>query len=207
MKIILLIIIFGIFIACSGKSDSTDRVYPPKVLDMDKYERYAAKALAYCKQKGLNQEFFYLVDMGLHSGYKRFHVWDFKKSELVKSYMVSHGCGKLPWSSTFSKEKPRFSNEEGSYLSSLGRYIIKERGVSEWGIKVKYLIHGIDKTNSNALKRAVVLHSWEQVPDDEVFPEGTPEGWGCPAVSNESMREMDAMLQSAGSSTLMWMVD
>jgi len=98
-------------------------------------------------------------------------------------------------------------HQEGSKLSSLGRYIIKERGGSQWGIGVKYLIHGVDATNNNALRRAIVLHSWEQVPDEEVFPKGTPEGWGCPAVSNDSMREIDAMLRKAGANTLMWIVD
>jgi hypothetical protein len=208
--IIKLNFIFSVLLAvaaCAGEVDKPLKETSSKVIDQEKYEQYAADALDYCNKKGLNQDFFYLVDMGLHSGYKRFHVWDFKQSKITKSYMVSHGCGHLPWSSTYSMEQARFSNQEGSKLSSLGRYIIKERGGSQWGIGVKYLIHGVDATNSNALRRAIVLHSWEQVPDEEVFPKGTPEGWGCPAVSNDSMREIDAMLRKAGANTLMWIVD
>ncbi|MGR6088735.1 MAG: murein L,D-transpeptidase catalytic domain-containing protein [Arcticibacter sp.] len=207
MKNVLIILCLIAVNACAGNSEKEQAARPDTIKDMEKYNQLAIQAEAYCKQRGLNSDFFYLVDLGQHSGYKRFHLWDFNKSAIVKSYMVSHGCGHLPWSSTYSMEQARFSNHEGSKLSSLGRYIIKERGGSQWGIGVKYLIHGVDATNSNALRRAIVLHSWEQVPDEEIFPKGTPEGWGCPAVSNDSMREIDAMLRKAGANTLMWIVD
>ncbi|WP_317616906.1 murein L,D-transpeptidase catalytic domain-containing protein, partial [Elizabethkingia miricola] len=42
-------------------------------------------------------------------------------------------------------------------------------------------MHGLEETNSNALKRVIVFHSWDKMSDEEVFPKGSPEGWGCPA--------------------------
>ena len=59
-------------------------------------------------------------------------------------------------------------------------------------------------SNSNALKRFIVFHSWEVVSDEEVYPNGTPEGWGCPTISNNSFRIVDPLLKSSSKPVLMW---
>ncbi|MCR4034010.1 MULTISPECIES: murein L,D-transpeptidase catalytic domain family protein [Flavobacterium] len=169
------------------------------------YNDYYKEAEEYCKANKLNQNKFILIDLGVHSGYKRFFIYDFKKKEISKAYMVSHGCGDNQWGRTSSKEKPQISNEFDSHCSSVGKYVILDRGVSQWGIKVNYILQGKDKTNSNARNRAIVLHSWEAISDNEVYPEGTPEGWGCPAVSNESMKEIDELLKT-NKKVLMWII-
>ena len=107
---------------------------------------------------------------------------------------------------TDTKTSPVFSNVEDSHCSSLGKYRIGERGKSQWGIGVKYSLYGLEKTNKLAMKRAIVLHSWKSVPDKEVFPDGTPEGWGCPAVSNNFMKKIDAILQKSGRPVLLWVI-
>lgn len=169
------------------------------------YNNHYKEAQQYCKTNNLNENKFILIDLGLHSGLKRFFIYDFKKNAVSKSYMVSHGCGDNQWGRTSSKEKPQISNEFDSHCSSLGKYVILDRGVSQWGIKVNYILQGKDKTNSNARSRAIVLHSWDAIPDNEVFPEGTPEGWGCPAVSNKAMKEIDELLK-ANKKILMWVI-
>lgn len=169
------------------------------------YNNYYKQAQQYCKTNNLNSNKFILIDLGLHSGLKRFFVYDFKKNAVSKSYMVSHGCGDNQWGRTSSKEKPQISNEFDSHCSSIGKYVILNRGVSQWGIKVNYILQGKDKTNSNARSRAIVLHSWDAISDNEVYPEGTPEGWGCPAVSNESMKEIDELLKT-NKKVLMWII-
>lgn len=169
------------------------------------YSKHYLEAEQYCKKHNLNQTKFILIDLGLHSGYKRFFVYDFKKKAVLKSYMVSHGCGANEWGRTSSKTDAPISNEFDSHCSSLGKYVILDRGVSQWGIKVNYVLKGKEKSNSNAMSRAIVLHSWEAIPNDEVFPEGTPEGWGCPAVSNESMKEIDELLKT-NKKVLMWII-
>ena len=175
-----------------------------EIKDID-YTTYYKEANEYCKNNNLNQNQFILIDLGVHSGLKRFFVYDFHKDKVSKSYMVSHGCGDNNWSGTSSKENAPLSNEFDSHCSSLGKYVVLDRGVSQWGIKVNYILQGKDKTNSNARKRAIVLHSWEAISTDEVYPEGTPEGWGCPAVSNESMKEIDEILKQ-NKKVLMWII-
>ena len=43
----------------------------------------------------------------------------------------------------------------------------------------------------------IVFHSWGMVSDEEVFPDGTSEGWECPAISNNAFTEIDAYLKIA----------
>ncbi len=164
----------------------------------------SAEAKAYCKSHNLNTNFCLLIDMSLHSGKKRAFIWSFDKDTIIASGMCAHGCGTKPWGETQSKEKPVFSNTPDSHCSSLGKYKIGKRGYSQWGINVNYLLHGLETTNSNALKRQIVLHSWTDVSEKETYPEGVPEGWGCPAVNNEFMKVVDAKLKNVEKPVLLW---
>lgn len=196
-------IIICLLIACNSINSSPIN----QKIDFVKYKTKAFEALKYCKLKHLNTDFFFLIDMNVHSGFKRFYVWDFNKNSIVNSFMVSHGCANQSWNNDNTKDTPVFSNEDGSHATSLGKYIIGERSYSQWGIHIKYLLYGMDKTNSNAFKRTIVLHGWDQVTDNEVFPKGTVEGWGCPAVSNNSMREIDSLLRYKKEKTLLWIIN
>lgn len=183
---------------CSG-----DKI---KVKTAHDYAGKFAEALIYCKQHHLNIKMFMLIDLSVHSGKKRMFLMDLQKREITKSYMVSHGCGVYPWSFTFTKANPRISNELSSHCSSVGKYVIGEKGKSQWGIKTKYMLLGMDSSNSNAIQRSIVLHSWNAVQEEEVYPSGTPEGWGCPAVSNASMREISNIIDHSERKMLLWII-
>ncbi len=189
-----------IFYGCSGHTTEPTS----KILNDEATRNIAHEALKFCRQKNYNEKFCILIDMKIHSGLKRFFIWDFDKDTITKSFLVGHGCCDNPWSSDYSKESPLFSNKDGSHCSSLGRYKIGERGVSEWGVKVKYQLYGLDPTNSNANKRAIVFHSWDMVSDEETYPIGCPEGWGCPTISNNSFKEIDPVIIASKKPVLMW---
>jgi hypothetical protein len=213
MKTAQLICILSLFILSTGcdlaaankTGKETPRLSAASRLQADKLKQKAAEAKTFCMQRNYNTDFCVLADMSIHSGYERMVVWNFKTDTVERSLLVGHGCGENRWSYDDSKEDPVFSNKDGSHCSSLGRYKIGARGVSQWGIKVKYLLHGLDATNSNALKRTIVLHSWELMPDEEVYPNGSPEGWGCPTVSDSSMRYLDKKLSAIKKPALLWM--
>lgn len=210
-RICLFFIVFWIC-SCSQEKNSNrvQNVETPIVaekkpeVNFSKLKLKAEEALKFCTSKNLNNDFCILIDMSLHSGVNRFFVWDFKNHKISKEYLVGHGCGSNSWSKDDSKANPGFSNEDGSHLSSLGKYKLEGRGYSDWGINIKYLMHGLEETNSNALKRFIVFHSWNLMSDEEVFPKGSPEGWGCPTVSNNAMKEIDPMIQKSGKPVLMW---
>jgi hypothetical protein len=169
-----------------------------------RYRTKSAEALRYCKKNGFNTSFCILIDMKIHSGKKRACIWDFKKDSVLLTGMCSHGCGQNPWGEAITKEKPVFSNVPDSHCSSLGKYKVGKRGSSAWGIKVNYLLIGLEPTNNNAVKREIVLHSWEDVPAYEIYPSGVPEGWGCPAVSNAFMTALDSKLKNSEKPVLLW---
>ncbi len=202
MKPIYLLLVVLTFVACGLKNQEQI----PKI-DIDKTREKVREALKYCQDKNFNTDFCILIDMSLHSGVNRFMVWDFKEATILHSFLVSHGCCDKPWGRGHSKENPIFSNVSGSHCSSLGKYKIGERGYSNWGVHIKYLLHGLDSTNNNALSRYIVFHSWDAIADKEVYPQGTPEGWGCPAISNNSFKIIDPMLKSSAKSVLMWIYE
>lgn len=173
-------------------------------IDTSRTRQHAKQALLFCRQQGYNTRYCVLIDMSLPSGVKRLVVWDFRRNDMIIAGLVSHGCGTAPWSGIWSKDKPVFSNADGSHCTALGKYKINNRAYSAWGIHVKYYLNGLESTNSNAMIRQIVFHSWEAVPENEVYPSGSPEGWGCPAISNHTMKAVDALFQKQKKHLLMW---
>jgi hypothetical protein len=143
--------------------------------------------------------------MGMHSGLPRLWLWDFNAGKVIAEGLVSHGCCDNPWGEDDSKESPIFSNVPDSHCSSLGKYLLGKRGVSSWGVKINYLMHGLEKTNSKATARDIVFHSWGNVSDKAVYPAGTPEGWGCPAVSDNFFMKIDPYVRNSPKPVLFWM--
>lgn len=217
MKFLFNILLLFSIISCSRErpayksvfptTDSDDSQVAKSTLDDSKTLQKGKEALEFSTAKNFNTDFCILVDMSIHSGLKRFLIFDFKNNEIKKKYLVGHGCGDSAWSADETKDNPTFSNIEDSHRSSLGKYRIGERGYSSWGVNVKYLMHGLEETNNNAARRVIVFHSWEMMSDDEVYPAGSPEGWGCPTVSNNAFREIDALLKTSEKPVLMWIYD
>lgn len=159
---------------------------------------------AYCIENGFNTNYCFLIDFSIPSGKKRFFVWDFKGDSIKYSSLCAHGYGK---ESTL--KKPVYSNVEGSYCSSLGKYKVGIRSYSKWGINVHYKLHGLEPTNSNAFKRYIVLHSYTPVPASEISPMYLPLGisQGCPVICDEVMRKVDALLKVEKKSVLLWIYE
>lgn len=175
-----------------------------KPLNFEKLKKRAEAARTFCLRKGMNTDICLLADMSVHSGMERLVVWDLGKDTIITAGLVSHGCSDYSWGKDHSKDRPVFSNQQDSHCSSLGKYKIGARGYSQWGIHVKYLMHGLEATNNNALSREIVLHGWDAISDHEIYPDGTPEGWGCPAVSNTLMITLDGLLKDRKKPVLFW---
>lgn len=189
--------------SCNSRADQTEHrnTEDEKQLAFIRLKAKADSALAYCKSKGYNTEYCILIDFSIHSGKKRFFVWDFIRDTLRYSSLCCHGYGMQS-----TQSKPVFSNVEGSYCSSLGKYKIGARAYSSWGINVHYKMHGLDKTNNNAFKRWVVLHSHTPVADHDIYPKHLPLGWsqGCPVISDEMMRKVDEILKISKKPVFLW---
>lgn len=171
------------------------------------YTNYHKEASEFVKQNNYNTEFYYLIDMQVHSGKNRFFVYDFNSQKIVSQNLVTHGaCDQLEnhWD---KYRKAYFSNKKDSHCSMKGKFKIGKRDYSSWGIHVKYWLHGLEKSNATAESRVVVLHSWTKVSNTETYPMYSPLSWGCPAVSDLFMQQLDKQLQSSKKPVLLWIID
>ena len=183
-----------LFLGCQSKAEEKT---------LDRLKQKAAQAKTYCQQNNMNLEVCILVDMKIHSGKKRLFLWDLKGDSILKSAVCSHGtCGNL---TGYDPDKaPQFSNTPDTHCSSLGKYKVGKRGYSTFGVHFNYKLHGLEKTNSNAYRRYIVFHSWSVIDDEEIYPFHITESWGCPAVSDNFMLEIDKVLKNQSKSVLFW---
>lgn len=169
-----------------------------------KIQSKADTALLYIQENNFDSEHVILVDFSIHSGKHRFFVWNFNTQSIELSSLCAHGMGNDNYRNTYTDIV--FSNVEGSYCSSLGKYKTGVRSYSNWGINVHYKLHGLEDTNSNAFRRIVVLHSHSPIPKTEIYPSHLPLGYsqGCPVVDDETMEQIDALLKSKNKPVLLW---
>ncbi|OIQ21478.1 MAG: peptidase [Flavobacterium sp. MedPE-SWcel] len=171
------------------------------------YSANHREALSFCKENNFCADYYFLIDMSVHSGKNRFYIYDFKQNKIVDKKLVTHGSCDVYESNPTNYKKAKFSNRAESHCSSKGKYKIGERAYSSWGIHVKYWLEGLEESNSDAHDRVVVLHSWDAVKDYEVYPNYSPLSWGCPAVSNNFMKKLDAKLKKTTKPVLLWIIE
>ena len=130
----------------------------------------------FIKGKNYNQEIVFLIDFKIPSGKFRFFIYDLKSDKILQKGIVSHGSGSV----ISNSDQLKFSNIEGSYQSSLGKYEIANSYLGSFG--KSYRLKGLDKSNNNAMTRAIVLHSLDCVPDIETENLACL-SLGCPMLS------------------------
>jgi hypothetical protein len=133
-----------------------------------------------------NQKIFFLIDMSIPSGKKRFFVYNSVKDSIELSGLVTHGSGQ-------GTGVIDFSNSVGSNCTSLGKYEIGNSYHGRFGLA--YKLYGLEKTNDKAFERFVVLHSFSCVPDYEVAPDNICMSWGCPTVSPSFLNKLKGYIE------------
>ena len=139
-----------------------------------------------------NSKIAFFVDMKIKSGKNRFYVYDLVNDKILDEGLVAHGSG----SETGIRGELKFSNEPNSNCTSLGRYSIGKSYTGMFG--KSYKLSGLDQTNSNAFKRAVVLHSYPAVPEEEQDYYIT-NSHGCPMVSENFFKRLQNYIDSSKS--------
>ncbi|MFZ1528585.1 MAG: murein L,D-transpeptidase catalytic domain-containing protein [Ferruginibacter sp.] len=155
--------------------------------------RLRSKALetkAYARIHNFNTDFCLMADMGIAPGKKRFFMYSFINDSVELSGLVTHGMGRNRFSGEIE-----FSNLEGSLCTSLGKYKIGNYYTGNYG--PAYKLHGLDETNSNAFKRAVVLHGYDCVPEEEVYPKQICKSEGCPMLSPVFFQQLKTFLNQS----------
>lgn len=202
MRNVTMLSILLLMFTYEGFSNKTSQLFPSG----KRYAKTHDEALQYCKNKGFNTDFYYLIDMRIHPGKFRFFVYNFKKKVITHKNIVTHGSCDVFEANPDQWEKAKFDSRKDSHCSMKGKFKIGKRDYSSWGINVKYWLHGLEVQNQSAVDRVVVLHSWSAVANEEIYPQVSPLSWGCPAVSDAFMRKLDQQLQATKKPVLLWIL-
>ena len=148
-------------------------------------------------EKGYSTKYGFLINMSLPSGKNRFFIYDLQKDSIIHSGLVAHGNCRSGF-----LENPVFSNVPECGCSSVGKYKIGYYYDGQFGKAFK--LHGLDSANSNALKRTIVLHAYDCVPDEEVYPKPICNSLGCPMVSYPFLDKLAAVVEKSRKPVLLW---
>ena len=120
-----------------------------------------------------NKNYITIINFAESSKRKRFFIVDMNSGS-VWALHVAHGKGS---DSNHDGYAEKFSNTSGSNASSLGYYITAETYNGSNGYSLR--LDGQSSTNSNARRRAVVVHGANYVQEKDVIQ---GRSWGCPAL-------------------------
>ncbi|MFQ6599534.1 murein L,D-transpeptidase catalytic domain-containing protein [Flavobacterium sp. C3NV] len=143
-----------------------------------------------------NTKIAFFVDMRIPSGKNRFFVYDLVNNKIIDQGLVAHGSG----SETGVKGSLRFSNTPNSNCTALGRYSIEN--CYKGGFGKSYKLNGLDETNNNALKRAIVLHYYSAVPYEEQ-DYYISNSHGCPMVNEQFFKRIEKIIDTSKSKIIL----
>jgi hypothetical protein len=117
-----------------------------------------------------------LIDYSKPSREERWYILDLVSQSVESSSLVAHGRN------TGSNTAKHFANTCNSRKSSLGFFLTAETYVGKHGYSLK--LDGLERTlNSNARKRAIVVHGADYVSQEFIKKNGRlGRSWGCPAL-------------------------
>ncbi|EJL63288.1 murein L,D-transpeptidase catalytic domain-containing protein [Flavobacterium sp. CF136] len=152
--------------------------------EITEIRRFLGKSAKY------NSDVAFFLDMRIESGKNRFFIYDLKHNKLINRGLVGHGSG----SETGIPGKLQFSNVKNSNSSSLGKYAIGGSYSGRFG--KAYKLYGLDKTNSNAFDRNVVLHKYADVPfEEQIKP--ICNSLGCPMVNEKFFEVIEKTIDAS----------
>lgn len=148
------------------------------------------------KNTKYNKDVIFLLDMKIPSNKYRFFVFDIKKNTVTDFGLVAHGSG-----SKTKTDELKFSNTDGSLMTSLGKYYIGNSYNGTFG--KAYKMYGLDTSNSYAFARNIVLHSHKKMPYNE---QKSPIvlSWGCPMLNNKFYLRIQNILDKSDKKILLY---
>ena len=164
-------------------------------------DELSVEAEKYAFKHGLSTNYCLFVNYGVPSGTPRFYVWDFARHEVIATARCMHGSGL-----TNTAAQPVFSNRVNSNCSSLGRFeVLRDEHGSR--LQRSFRLRGLDKENSNAYGRGLLIHSsrWvDQHKHKKYIPLHTPSCQGCVTISTRGMRYVERLVKNEPKNMLLW---
>jgi len=122
-----------------------------------------------------------IADFSLNAATPRLHILDVEAGT-AHSFLVAHGKGSDPAHTGWLQS---FSNMPGSEATSEGAYLTGETYTGQHGLSRR--LNGLDDGNSNALSRAIVIHSAWYVSAGMAASGQLGRSQGCFAVSETDL--------------------
>lgn len=76
----------------------------------------------FCKEEKFNQDYYFLVDLSIHSGKNRFFIYDFQSKKILDKNLVTHGSCDQFEQNPEKLKKVKFDNRIDSHSSMKGKY-------------------------------------------------------------------------------------
>ena len=122
-----------------------------------------------------------VIDLAEHSSEPRMFVFDTRTGK-QESLLVAHGRGSDPDHDGYAEV---FSNTVNSRMSSLGAYVTGGTYFGKHGLSLR--LDGLDRTNSRARERAIVMHGADYVSPGR---DQLGRSWGCPAIDRRLVKRV-----------------
>ncbi|PSX03989.1 hypothetical protein C0W27_20850 [Photobacterium angustum] len=153
---------------------------------------YTTFAKAFLKHNSYgNKPYIAMIDYGLPSNTPRFWIVDLLKKKLVLKTFVSHG---IHSGNLYAKN---FSNDINSKQTSLGTFRAAEVYRGRFGRSLR--LDGLDPENSNARRRAIVIHGASYSNPNVIKELGMlGQSWGCPSLPLNTVNAVIQKLQNGG---------
>lgn len=149
-------------------------------LEYDPFEK-ALKGYLKLQEDGEIEENSYLtvIDMSISANRNRFFLIDVENEKIIHKSIVAHGRNS---GGEFAKY---FSNKIGSFQSSIGFYRTAETYHGKHGLSLR--LDGLEYSNSNARKRAIVIHAADYVSSMFIKKNGRlGRSLGCPSLPQKN---------------------
>lgn len=136
-----------------------------------------------------NSKYLTIIDMSMSSNTKRLFIINMDENKIEHQSIVAHGRKS---GNEFAKY---FSNKINSHQSSIGFYETAEIYYGKHGLSLR--LDGLEFSNSNARKRAIVIHSAEYVSTEFIKKFGRlGRSYGCPSLPKEDYKVIIEKIKS-----------
>lgn len=143
-----------------------------------------------------NSKYLTIIDMSLSSKLERLFIIDMENKEIVHQSIVAHGKKSGLEFATL------FSNKINSHQSSLGFYKTAETYFGKHGLSLR--LDGLEFSNNNARKRAIVIHSANYASKAFINNYGRlGRSYGCPSLPKKDYKQIIAKIK-AGSALFIY---
>lgn len=159
----------------SPLSESSQLYHDMELGELVNYTAFEQALAGYRRIDEKNKDILTLIDYSKPSTEKRLFVIDLKQKKLLYASLVSHGRN------SGENYATSFSNENGSYKSSLGFYLTEDTYQGKNGYSL--VLNGLEKgINDHAKERAIVMHAAPYCNPSFLSNGRLGRSQGCPAL-------------------------